>query len=115
MNLVADESVDLPIVLNLRLAGHDVVAIPEFSPSIDDDRVLHEANSRNAVLITADKDFGELVHRLKKTHHGVILLRLSGLTPDNKVATVIDAFTQHSLEFAGAFVVIAPGSVRIRR
>jgi len=61
MNLVADESVDGPIVERLRQDGHAVFYIAELDPGIDDDAVLDEANRSGALLITSDKDFGELV------------------------------------------------------
>ena len=63
MNLFADESVDGPVVERLRRDSHDVVYVAELAPSITDDDVLREANGRSAVLVTADKDFGELVFR----------------------------------------------------
>ena len=78
MNLVADENVDQPIVDRLRQDGHLVVAVAELSPSISDDEVLRQANQQSALLITGDKDFGELVYRLGRVHAGVILL--CGLT-----------------------------------
>ena len=63
MNLVADESVDGPSVERLRQDGHAVFYIAELDPGIDDDAVLDEANRSGALLITSDKDFGELVFR----------------------------------------------------
>jgi predicted nuclease of predicted toxin-antitoxin system len=63
MNLVADESVDRKIVLRLRQAGHIVLAIAEIAPRADDAAVLRLAHERRAILITSDKDFGELVFR----------------------------------------------------
>ena len=57
MNLLADESIDKPIVDRLRQDGHSVLYIAEFSPSIDDDTVLQRANQNGALLITADKDW----------------------------------------------------------
>jgi hypothetical protein len=60
MMLLADESVDRPIVERLRQDGHDTSYVGEFSPSIKDEQVLQEANKRNALLVTEDKDFGEL-------------------------------------------------------
>jgi predicted nuclease of predicted toxin-antitoxin system len=63
VNLVADESVDRPTVLRLREEGHEVLYVAEFSPGVADDDVLEQANTRNAVLVTANKDFGELVYR----------------------------------------------------
>jgi predicted nuclease of predicted toxin-antitoxin system len=61
VNLIANEGVDRPVVERLRLDGHDVVYVAELSPSVTDEEVLQEANARGAVLLTADKDFGDLV------------------------------------------------------
>ena len=58
--------------------------VAEISPSIQDDEVLSDADRRQALLITADKDFGELVYRQHRIDAGVILLRLSGLPPPTK-------------------------------
>jgi predicted nuclease of predicted toxin-antitoxin system len=63
MNLLADESVDGPIVARLRQEGHEIVYVAELSASITDEEVLQQANARAALLVTADKDFGELVFR----------------------------------------------------
>ena len=70
MNLVADEGVDRAVVERLRRDGHDVVYVAELSPSIPDEEVLRQANARNALLITADKDFGDLVFRQRIVHSG---------------------------------------------
>lgn len=59
MILLADESVDRPIVERLRLDGHDTTYVAEFAPSTSDDEVLQEANARSAILVTEDKDFDE--------------------------------------------------------
>lgn len=61
MNLLADESIDRQIVDRLRLDGHDVFYIAEAEPSINDEQVFDRANAQQALLITADKDFGEIV------------------------------------------------------
>ncbi len=64
MNLLADESVDRPIVEQLRQDGHDVLYVAEMEPGIPDDVVLQRANEHQALLVTEDKDFGELVYRV---------------------------------------------------
>lgn len=115
MNLVADESVDQPIVERLRKDGHLVAAVAELSPSITDDEVLLMANQRSALLITGDKDFGELVYRLGRVHAGVVLIRLDGLSSDGKAILVSDVLKMRGDEMVGAFSVISPGTVRIRR
>jgi predicted nuclease of predicted toxin-antitoxin system len=71
MQFVADESVDAQIVAKLLQDGFDVFYIAEASPSISDTRVLAAANRRKSVLITADKDFGDLVYRQQKSHKGI--------------------------------------------
>lgn len=67
------------------------------------------------MLLTADKDFGELVYRLGRIHTGIVLSRLGGLSMEQKVKIVSNAFRKHAAEFEGAFSVITPGSIRIRK
>ncbi len=115
MNLLADESVDGPIVERLRQDLHQVICIAESSPSLPDDQVLKLANDSGALLLTADKDFGELVYRMGRIHAGVVLARLAGLPPAAKAEMVAQVVRHHATELVGAFSVISPGSVRIRR
>ena len=76
MIILADESVDAPIVERLRRDGYTVESIAEMTPSVSDDIVLDRANRTNAILMTGDKDFGEMVFRLGHASSGVILVRL---------------------------------------
>jgi hypothetical protein len=66
-------------------------------------------------LITADKDFGELVFRQKRVHSGVLLLRLAGLSNAAKAELVAETCRNRETELLGAFSVVAPGQLRIRR
>jgi predicted nuclease of predicted toxin-antitoxin system len=79
------------------------------------DVVLQQANDQQSLLLTANKDFGEMVYRQGLVHAGVILLRLSGLTTITKEDIVVKVFDDHASEFVGAFSVIVPSIVRIRR
>ena len=115
MNLFADESVERPVVDRLRQDSHDVVFVAELAPSITDDDVLQSANDRSAVLVTADKDFGELVFRQGAVHSGVVLLRLTGLANTTKGEIVAEVCRLRAAELVGSFTVISPGQVRIRR
>ena len=71
-------------------------------------------NAQQAVLITADKDFGELVFRQRKSASGVVLRRLAGLSSDRKAGIVREFFAEHESQLLGAFSVITPGKLRIR-
>jgi predicted nuclease of predicted toxin-antitoxin system len=60
---LVDECVDEPIAVRLRRDGHEVLCVSEMELGIADGPVLTLANDRSAVLVTSDKDFGELVFR----------------------------------------------------
>ena len=115
MNFLVDEGVDRQIVDKLRQDGHSVLYIAEMAPGIGDDEVLEMANEQGASLLTSDKDFGELVYRQGRLTAGVILIRLSGLSPIRKAEIVGSAIGQHSEELSTAFAVVTPATVRIRR
>ena len=68
-----------------------------------------------SILITADKDFGELVFRRRQASTGVLLLRLSGLRPLSKAAVVAEVIQAYGQQLPGAFAVLSPGNIRIRR
>jgi len=114
MNLLADESVDRQIVELLRHDGHNVIYVAELEPGISDETVLLRANEQGALLRTADKDFGELVFRQKLIHHGVVLIRLSGLSNQTKTEIVAEVLRERGAILAKAFSVISPGMIRIR-
>ena len=115
MNLLADENIDRQIVARLRKDGHGMLYIAEIAPSVSDDEVLSKANSIQAVLITADKDFGELVYRLGRIHAGVVLLRLAGLSAESKADILSAALRGRGAEMADSFSVVTRASIRIRR
>jgi len=115
MKLVADEGVDKPIVDHLRSLGYEVIYIAEESPSITDDEVLEISLNKQALLITLDTDFGELVYRLKEAAHGVLLLRISGLSKEQKQHIVEMVLKDHFQELEGSFSVVTKDSLRIRR
>ena len=115
MTFLADEGVDRQIVERLRVDGYQVAYIAEMSPGITDEIVLMESRVSDSVLITADKDFGDLVYRQGHASTGVLLIRLGGLTPAMKAETVSRAIQEHSQELSGVFAVLSPGNIRIRR
>lgn len=114
MNFLADENVDQQIVDQLRKDGHKVLYVVEMESGISDDEVLARANLRSALLLTADKDFGELIFRQQRISSGVILIRLAGLSPIAKAKIVALAIQKHGTKFIHAFTVITAGLIRIR-
>ena len=115
MRFLADESLDFQIVSRLRQDGCDVLYVAEMAPGISDSEVLGLANSNAALLLTADRDFGELIFRRHLISGGVVLIRLAGLSAEHKAEIVSSAISLHSDELRNSFVVITPGLIRIRR
>jgi len=114
VNLVADESVDRPIVDALRAAGHLVIEIAEAAPSLSDEAVLRLAEAETALLMTQDRDFGELVFRLGRASHGVLLIRLHGLPSAEKAALVAAAVSMHAERLPMRFAVLTKQGLRVR-
>jgi predicted nuclease of predicted toxin-antitoxin system len=74
VRLLADENVPVPSIRLLRTAGYVVEAMIELAPGTPDPEVLSHARQHGQILITFDRDFGELVyHRGSAVPPGIIL------------------------------------------
>jgi predicted nuclease of predicted toxin-antitoxin system len=111
---VADEGVDAPIVARLRELDHLVWYVAEMMAGITDEEVLALAQEQDAVLLTNDKDFGALVFQQRRVTAGIVLMRLAGLSADQKAVLVNRVIDDHGARLRGAFTVVTPRRVRIR-
>jgi predicted nuclease of predicted toxin-antitoxin system len=113
LKFLADESCDFSIVRMLRQNGFDVKAIAEESPGITDLEVIGIAKQEGRILITEDKDFGELVYAHQRPHGGVIFIRYPSYAKTS-IADVIDHLVKSKGEtLVGCFVVVSPNKIRI--
>jgi predicted nuclease of predicted toxin-antitoxin system len=115
MQLLADEGVHQGIVAGLREAGHSVSYVAETIPGASDEAVLKKATDLEAVLVTSDKDFGELVFRQKLTHRGVILLRLFGCALPEQVEVVLELLSSYGDKVEEGFTVVDRQGFRFRQ
>jgi predicted nuclease of predicted toxin-antitoxin system len=115
MKILADESVDVDIVTRLRQDGHDVGYVAEMNPGIMDEEVLILASEESTLLLTADKDFGELIFRQGYVKRGIVLYRLFGLSRAEKAEIISLAIAEHGDELLESFSVITEKAVRIRK
>lgn len=76
LKFLADECCDTGLVASLRKDGHDVFYVLEEKAGVADEVVLEEAYTKGRILLTEDKDFGELVCRLRKPAVGIVLIRI---------------------------------------
>lgn len=84
MKFITDENLGIQVPQYLRSLGYDVISVIEVALSKPDPDILNIANKENRILLTTDKDFGELVFKEKLIHSGVILLRLKDESVRNK-------------------------------
>lgn len=98
----------------LRGAGYDVAAVRDVDPSMADDAILAWAAREQRLVLTMDKDFGELVYLSGILHAGVLLLRLEDERSDEKVRVVREIFTRFAEQLGGHFSVYQNGRLRIR-
>jgi predicted nuclease of predicted toxin-antitoxin system len=111
---LCDADVDGPLVAQLREDGHEVDYIAEIKPDSIDEEVLQAANERNAILVTRDKGFGQLVFHQRLAVHGVLLLRLAGLPMKDRRKLLSEAVRLHGGQFRGSFSVLTKQGLRIR-
>ena len=108
MRILADENMDEQTVATLRVAGHDTLWVKEEHPSTPDRDVLGSATRESRLLITYDKDFGEISQRRRQpAHYGIILFRISDAIPVNERAVLIAHNVNAPIEWAGQLWVIA--------
>jgi predicted nuclease of predicted toxin-antitoxin system len=111
---LVDECVDAGVISSLRSWGHDIVDIAEAAPSITDDGVVRLARDEHRLLLTEDKDFGELIFRHAVRVPGLVLIRMAPelrLRKSARLKTAIDAYGDGLL---GRYTVIEPGRIRSR-
>ena len=113
MRILADESADFLFVRSLREAGYDVTAIAEASSGLEDRLVAQRAVALGCLLLTEDKDFGQLVHAEGLGAVGVILLRYPAAARRHMADALAELLERRGQSLVGCFVVLQPGRVRI--
>jgi predicted nuclease of predicted toxin-antitoxin system len=116
MRFLLDESAEFRIAAFLREQGHDVTAIAHDYPhALSDAEVLALASSEGRILLTNDRDFGELIFRQHRSHAGIIYFRLGlAATAEAKIAWLGRILVSHG-DRLDHFLVVTPRSVRVRQ
>ena len=115
MRFLADESCDFAVVYALRRAKHDVLAVAEISPRAADSDIIKLATKQKRILLTEDKDFGQLVYAAGKKSIGVVFLRFPVSARDIIAKDMVNLVAEQKEKLFGSFVVVQPGKIRISR
>jgi predicted nuclease of predicted toxin-antitoxin system len=115
MNFLLDQSTDARLLAWLADRGHDAARIGgEYPHGLPDEEVLAIAKRERRILITDDRDFGELVFRYRQAHVGVIYLRLASYSFTLTKVRLEDVLTNYAHKL-NRFLVVTPASIRERR
>lgn len=114
MRLLADENVSRLVIERRRARGFEVISVSDTNPGAPDTDVLGAADAEGCILITEDRDFGELVIRQRLSVRGVLLLELDRLSNAAEADTVAEVVSIHADKLSGNLVVIEPGRIRLR-
>ncbi len=112
MKLLVDENAPRTIVEVLRNCGYDLLWIREYRRGMSDREIVRLSMSEKRVILTFDKDFGELVYRLKVNTPGVILLRIS----NNQICKerLLEFLKEYADKLEGYFTVLTENRIRRR-
>lgn len=113
MRFLADESCDFALVRALRQVGHDVTAVKEIMPGAEDEKAIDLAVRESRVLLTEDKDFGQLVFASSVKSAGVILIRYPAHARQTMVKAIVELIQKNPGKVGNHFVVVQPGRIRI--
>jgi predicted nuclease of predicted toxin-antitoxin system len=113
LKLFLDTCIGAGTVEHLRRAGHDVVWSGEWDSDPGDEDLLAKASREGRVVITLDKDFGELAVVRRAAHHGIV--RLVGFRVDAQGHAAAETLERYPDELAaGAIVTVERSRVRVR-
>lgn len=113
MRFLVDECTGTSVVFWLRSQGHEVFSVFEQWRGATDDAILEKCHLENYILITSDKDFGEMVFRNQKVHKGVILVRCEPNIFTQRIVVLEKLIQNFSEKLQNNFVVVTNDKVRI--
>lgn len=115
LKFVADENIPLQVVYKLREESFEVISITESFSGSTDLEVIEISKKEKAFVLTFDKDFGELIIRLKMQISGIVILRFQPYSVDyifNRIVQVINFLNSHP---GDNFVVVDEKKLRIKK
>ena len=112
--LVIDVGVGFSIEDWLVSNNFIVFSIMKINPRMEDKLIVELANHEDAIIITMDKDFGELIFKNKVPHKGILLLRLEDANSAEKLASIKNIIPYEILKLKNNFSVYQNGKLRIR-
>lgn len=116
MKFLANENFPFPSLMILRQSGYHVLSVSELYPGISDYDVIAQARESNSIILTFDKDYGEIIYK-----HGlenppaVLFFRFKGTNPEVAEQLLVEVLNGKNFEFEKTFTVFEKGNIRQRK
>lgn len=114
MRFLANENFPLVSVRRLRQVRHDVVSITEETPGVADDHIVARAAREDRIILTFDRDYGELIFRAGHASAPVLYLRYDPLSPAEPADHIIQLLSISGMDLTTRFTVADRQRVRQR-
>lgn len=114
MKFIVDESTGKRAAVFLDKQGYDTVFVGDEFEGISDTEIMNKARTENRIIVTNDKDFGELAVKEKKSSEGIILLRLKIETPNQKIKVLGKILDNHKQRIQGNLLIAKEEKIKIR-
>lgn len=115
MDFLANENFPLFSIKLLKNAGHNVASVIEETPGAKDLDILKRACRENRIVLTFDRDYGELIYRHRSfIPGGVVYFRFDPSTPEEPAKILSNILKQSEVSILGKFTVIERGRIRQR-
>jgi predicted nuclease of predicted toxin-antitoxin system len=114
LKFLADESFSFGIISVLRKKGYDIKWIGEVAAGVSDRIVYKIAQEEDRVILTEDKDFGELAVRYRLKTSGVVLLRINSKEKELRQRRVFELFERFPGKLEGHLIVVDSEKFRFR-
>ena len=115
MEFLANENIPLSTIRLLTEGGHDVFRVAEEMPGASDRQVIEQAVSSKRILLTFDRDYGELIFRHKARNvPGVVYFRYTPVSPDEAGTILLESLKGQGITLTGRFTVIERDNIRQR-
>jgi len=113
MRFLVDECTGTSVANWLKKENHEVYSVFEQWRGASDESILEKCHLENYILITSDKDFGEMVFRNQKVHSGIILVRCIPNNFVKRIEVLSKLLKNYSDKLENNFVVVTNHTVRI--
>lgn len=115
MRFLANENFPITSIKVLRRYGYDVISVSEDFPSIEDSEILLYSQQEKCIILTFDRDYGELIYHYRFFSLGVVYFRFQPEYPEEPAEQLLQILNLGEIEILNKFTVVERDRIRQRK